>query len=727
MKTIRKFIRNEDGNYAALMALMALPIIGSVAVAVDYSNTTRLKAELRNAADAACVPVAKMYLSGDFADSQVMAKGFEYFKANFNMATKFVTGIELRVTLPNASGNTTKNLTCQGRLTYNTIFGPALAMLTGQDSARYVTVIEESVMKMKNVAEIALVMDNSGSMAEDTVSGGSRLALLKEASKQLVHDLIVEGQKITGQSESVKFSIVPFAGSVNVGSQYRTANWMDLRGIAPNHHENLDWGTMGPTNPTGWRTLGADGAKLDASANPLTRWSILDNLKFHVGGTEVTTAIATSCKVWKSGTTTSSSATDANCAVKDRTGGTATRVIGGTAADTSTIATSMGVTTASLQTKYSWKGCVEARPYPYNVNDELPASGAPATLFIPMFAPDEYNNDRYGVTSNSSTSDGVSALNNWWPDPVNASTRTIGNAFATANPSSGSWQTGTARPRQVDVAKYFTETPYLLGSGTSGSSTSSSTVRKGQWHYFKADNGPNYGCSTPPIQPLIGTESTITSAIDSMVASGSTNVTEGLAWGWRTISKAEPFTEGVADNNRAVDKVIIAFTDGKNTYYTPADLGMSGHAGERSFYGPYGYTGYNNSTGNGVGAVSGATNKSRIFQGTTASATTHTFDNFTASMIQQMNTLCTNIKATDRVLLMTVALDLDPAPTADGPMIAALRNCSGDSRSRKDASGDPEKMFWNACTQPTATSQCTTLEDTFIQIKEELSNLRFVG
>ena len=49
----------------------------------------------------------------------------------------------------------------------------------------------------------------------------------------------------------------------------------------------------------------------------------------------------------------------------------------------------------------SWQGCVEARPYPYNVND-TPASGGtantgigfgdPATMFVPMFAPDEPGN-----------------------------------------------------------------------------------------------------------------------------------------------------------------------------------------------------------------------------------------------------------------------------------------------------------------------------------------------
>ena len=42
----------------------------------------------------------------------------------------------------------------------------------------------------------------------------------------------------------------------------------------------------------------------------------------------------------------------------------------------------------------SWQGCVEARPYPYNVNDTPRVLDGPATLFVPMFAPDETDNAR---------------------------------------------------------------------------------------------------------------------------------------------------------------------------------------------------------------------------------------------------------------------------------------------------------------------------------------------
>jgi Flp pilus assembly protein TadG len=727
MKAFRKFIRNEDGNYAALMALMALPIIGSVAVAVDYSNTTRLKAELRNAADAACVPIAKMYLSGDYSDSQVMEKGFEYFKANFNMNTQFVSDIALNIILPNAAGNTSKMLTCQGTLTYKTIFGPALAMLTRQDTARYVAVIEESVMKMKNVAEIALVVDASGSMSDATLSGKTRMELLKSSAKNLVHDLIVEGQKITGSSNAVKFSVVPFSASVNVGKQYRTATWMDNQGISPIHHENLNWGTMGAAT-TPWKSNGANNAKLDSTGNPINRFHILDNLKFANGGTESAT-----CRVWKAGTTTGSTANDSNCAVKERSG-TLTYLYPSKAADRTTLATAMGVSTATLEQKYVWGGCVEVRPYPLNLQDDAPTTSNPGTFFVPMVALDEYNNDRYGVTSNSSVNNSTAgdsgSVNSWWPDTVPAATKTITNSgfyyYTSAGSLSATWKTTNGRGRFVDATKYYNETPFLLGSSTSASSTSSSNLRKGQWHYFKSDAGVNASCTTTPITPLTGTESTITAALDALQPTGNTNVTEGLAWGWRTVSKGEPFTEGVADTNRSVDKVIIVFTDGANTYASMNP--NSDYAAHLSTYAAYGYSGWANNLGVPNNTVPGAqvtsSNRARIFQGNSLSQTA---SNFGASMIDQMGELCNNVKDTDRILLMTVALDLDKNVTSENNMIEALKACAGDSRTRKTSGGDPAKMFWNACSRTVSDGSCTTLEDTFIQIKDELSNLRFVG
>ncbi len=732
MKKIRDFFRNEDGNYAAIFALAVVPIFGAVGLSVDYANVTRLKSELRDAADAACVPVAKMYLSGDYTDAQVYAAGQDFFSGNFSSDGSFIAEKSMSVTLPNAVGNTERVLRCEGKLTYKTIFGPLLAGLTHTPSSKYVVLLEESTMRMKNVGEIALVMDNSGSMSDSTLSGGTRMSLLKTASKKLVADLFTEGFKITNSSDAVKFSVIPFSASVNVGPDKKTATWMDQNGISPIHHENLNWGTMGAAE-TPWKSIGANNAKLDASGKPLTRFTILDNLKFANGGTESTAAIASSCKVWKTGSgTTAGSATDANCAVKDRTG-TITYLYPSKSADRATLATQMATTDAALVEKYVWKGCVEARPYPYNLNDADPTTSAPGTFFVPMLALDEYNNTRYGLTSSSTTSGSTvndsGAINDWWPDTVTTASRTITDTtpnYTSAGSATTAWKISTGRNRQADATKYYNETPYLLGSTSSASSTSSSNVRKGQWHYFKDATGVNYSCTIPPITPLTNTQATVQAALDAMQPTGNTNVTEGLAWGWRSISKAEPFTEGVADTNRAVDKVIIVFTDGANTY--AAMNSNSDYAATVSTYAAYGYTGWANNQGipnnTAPGTQTTTSNKARIFQGTSLAQTT---GNYSTAMITQMGELCTNIKATDRILLMTVALDLNKTVAAENEMITALKACSGDSRTRKTTTGAKEKMFWNACTRTVSDGSCTTLDDTFKQIKDELSNLRFVG
>ena len=116
----------------------------------------------------------------------------------------------------------------------------------------------------------------------------------------------------------------------------------------------------------------------------------------------------------------------------------------------------------------SWQGCVEARPYPYNTDDATPTSGTPATLFVPMFAPDEAGNrwqdlNHDGVNDLSAGNGDFGYDNSWWAD----------------------WEldnTGVL-DRQKDARKYFRVKPY--GSSSAGSG-----------------KGPNFSCTTSPITPL---------------------------------------------------------------------------------------------------------------------------------------------------------------------------------------------------------------------------------
>jgi Flp pilus assembly protein TadG len=713
MGVIKNFIGNKDGNYAVMLSLAALPILGSVGIAVDYSNLSRLNYSLSDAVDSMCSVVAREYMDGKDAET-VKAAGKKFFETNID--ADYTTTATATFTLPDDEGNTAKTLGCKGVLHYKPLFGPTMALLSGGNAADYVVVLNEATMKMKNVAEIALVLDNSGSMAwnkaGNTTSDNTkrRITLMKAAAKKLITDMIVLGAKIQQTADPVKFAVIPFSSAVNVGANNANATWMDTRGVSPIHHEHLNWGAPSPTNPTGYRTTAADGAKLDAAGNPLTRFSILNALQVRTGGTVETS----SCEVWAAGATQAGT-NNSSCRVFQRTGTTAVDINSAAAS----AATSTSV--ANLTTKYRWTGCVEARPNGMDVTD-ADASGAGA--FVPFFVPDELNVSQYGSSSI------VSGRNNWWPDYETDESFRLTNSWSwddtgqmdsdQTNATDTTWQANSARPREVDVAKYFVNKPYTSGSG--GSTTYNRTA---QHNFFMNNNepGPNDGCNTKPITPLTGTESTLHNAIDAMAASGNTNIPEGVAWGWRTISSKEPFSQGVSESRKDIDKVVIVLTDGANTYSGYGAGNGGDMAGNKTYNTAFGRTGYAGNDGpGGTATASSETNVARLFAGTDADETTHDSSNFQTAMDDKMKAICTNIK-NEEVILMFVALDMDPLnyDADERPAIqAAISNmttCSGESKTKRNPDGSKKKLFWNATSD--------NLEATFKEIADELSNLRF--
>ena len=136
----------------------------------------------------------------------------------------------------------------------------------------------------------------------------------------------------------------------------------------------------------------------------------------------------------------------------------------------------------------------------------------------------------------------------------------------------------------------------------------------------------------------------IKAAIDRMAPNGNTNVPEGIAWGWRTVSSSEPFTEGRPDGEKGNDKVVIVLTDGANTYSVP----NNDPAGNKSTYAAYGYLqpGYN---GTGIGRLLTGTERRPVQL--LEPATTP------AALDEHMATLCDHAKAAN-IMVMTVSLDL---------------------------------------------------------------------
>jgi Flp pilus assembly protein TadG len=491
-RTIRRFLGDTAGSYAPLFAVAALPVFGTVSAAVEYSNIFKVETHLKTALDAAALAAARE-LPYSTDDEYLQTYARKFFDSNLNpVLDPSDVEFDMQVIPPTTQGTRIE-------VSASHVYQTYMAGVIG---------IEEVPMRVaatiatgNRTVEIALVVDNSGSMDNESgPNGETRMELARLASTELVSTLHTVAQ-YSNKPDPIKIAVVPFAGSVNVGPQHRGADWLDMKGWSSIHHQNFDW-TGADTAGDGWPSALKTGAgwksatsTVSVGPNPpdplpagivsyntdwLSRWTLLDTL---------------------------------------------------------------GV---------DWAGCVEMRPDPYSTTDTAATDVTPDTLFVPMFAPDEP--DR----RNSSEDNDYG--NRYLSDYVRP-----GPDYAVTSANSGSFAKQAGRQDwtlkyNADARQRDGQNRILIGRTRSDD--------LGPW-------GPNMGCTTDPLTPLSANQATTQAAIDAMAPGGFTNVQEGLAWGWRTVSPAAPFTEGRGYETFENDKYVILLTDGNNTYPAQSTLNQT--------------------------------------------------------------------------------------------------------------------------------------------------------
>lgn len=198
--------------------------------------------------------------------------------------------------------------------------------------------------------------------------------------------------------------------------------------------------------------------------------------------------------------------------------------------------------------KVDWPGCVETRVSSgkalHDVNDTVPDPSDPNSLFTPFFAVDEP--DTPYKYPNSYLSDG-------------------------GVPIKGKGATEADKENQL--VRYG-----LVGKYSKPKGTEDAIALTMQWKNVKVDNspskfysnksdpkGPGFGCEVEPLVPLTNDFATITTTVKNLKANGSTNMLEGVMWGWRVLSSREPFTNGASESDSSVEKIVIFLTDGQNS------------------------------------------------------------------------------------------------------------------------------------------------------------------
>ncbi len=610
MKRITDFCSNEGGNIAMITAILIIPIMSAVGSVIDYTNYVRQKNNIQHSLDAAGLAAGAEILSGNLGDldeDEVIAAvkdiSIKYFEANLKDQVNS-SAIDFRVFYDPGDAYTADKIELQADFSYKTVFGAFI----GVDK-----VVNEMAAKISlgnRTVEVAMVLDNSGSMYSypgNTPGSERKIETLKSASKSLV-DTIFDSANLVTLPDPIKFSLVPFASSVNVGTENADAQWMDVNGRSNIHHENFDWLNT-------WRTsqsIQKVGNGVKIGGDFVSRFDLFDALDV------------------------------------------------------------------------DWTGCIEMRPWPHNVEDSFISNTAGKDydqLFVPFFAPDEPDDEyadklqrrRYDYRNYAPYKDRYRRYvdhdgdNDYYYNSYLYDFRDADGTQLYVNQNSGNPAEGVkGSVRQIERTNWMFK--YQANKKIYRYKLNNSI-----WDY----HGPNFGCTARPIFPLSTVKQDVKDELDNMIANGSTNIQQGLTWGWRTLSSKLPFDEGRNKSDDKNLKIVILLTDGNNYY--GQDYGDTPN---QSRYGAWGYARQDNILKHPVtnenthnrwsDGLSVSDRAGTIYQSVSIDTTPERGSEFEVIMNVHTAQACRNIKA-DGVTIFAVAFDVP----SSGGVRNLMESCSG--------------------------------------------------
>jgi Flp pilus assembly protein TadG len=206
---LRRLVRERDGNIAMIFGLCAIPVIVGCGIAIDVGRAYLVRMDLESALDASALAVAS---STSLTTAQLQSRLQSYFDANYPMMSQ-TTNLQVSMTDPTQP---VINVTA-------TVDVPTL-FLRLINVNQVPVAASNQVSKGTNALELALVLDNTGSMMcgdgeiPNCSSGTAHIDTLRIDAQQIVDTLFQDSVDPT----KLKISVVPYVTAVNVGGAFCT-------------------------------------------------------------------------------------------------------------------------------------------------------------------------------------------------------------------------------------------------------------------------------------------------------------------------------------------------------------------------------------------------------------------------------------------------------------------------------------------------------------------------
>ena len=193
-RALPRFARDRAANVGMIFGFATIPVVMFTGFAVDYARGLNQQTRLQTAADATALALLKLPRTAKAGE--ITARGKDLFAAFYGAGGGSLT-VDVAVN--------TDGVSVSGQTSLPT----SVMAITGKGSMP-ISASSRAVYSKQKI-EVALVLDNTGSMAQS-----GKMPALKAAVNDFINDL----QAIPAAKGAIKMSVVPFNTQVKIGTSY---------------------------------------------------------------------------------------------------------------------------------------------------------------------------------------------------------------------------------------------------------------------------------------------------------------------------------------------------------------------------------------------------------------------------------------------------------------------------------------------------------------------------
>jgi Flp pilus assembly protein TadG len=213
-----RLARDARGNTLAIVGAALVPLAGMIGSGVDMSRAYMAKTRLQSACDAAAL-AGRRVMQNDTMSTAVTTEATRFFNFNFPQGKYSTAAFTPGVTRP-AAGTV--------RVTASTTIPTSIMRIFGFTTLPLNVTCDASLNFVNT--DIMLVLDTTGSMDNDvndhstSTDSARKITALRDAVMALYDQLAPTQTQLAAAGLRLRYGIVPYSSTVNVGTLIRSVN-----------------------------------------------------------------------------------------------------------------------------------------------------------------------------------------------------------------------------------------------------------------------------------------------------------------------------------------------------------------------------------------------------------------------------------------------------------------------------------------------------------------------